>query len=203
MIALAIGNGESRTGIDLNKFKQDYILVGCNALQRDTEVEHLVCCDRRMIDEALHSPNTTQTQIYVRNDWYDFYSAQDNRIRAVPELPYKGNKKVDMPIHWGSGPYALLVAANLPVTNILLVGFDLYPANETFNNVYKNTKNYQKENSNPIDYSFWEYQISKIFENFPNKSFIIFNHEDWKMPKSWNRSNVSFEVLVTKNLTFA
>jgi len=201
VIALAIGNGESRKQIELNNIKKNFTFIGCNAIQRDIEVDHLICCDRRMIEESLISNNTSNTKIYVREDYLSFYQSKDDRIHSVPDLPYSSNSKVDMPIHWGSGPYAVLLAATLTVEKIFLLGFDLYSNNDFFNNVYKDTKNYKNSDSKPIDYSFWEYQIAKVFECFPNKNFVVLNGQNWQMPLSWKKRNVFFEVLVTKNLT--
>jgi len=200
---LVIGNGESRSTINLTPFLSNHILVGCNAIHRDIQVTHLICCDRRMIEESIASKNTSKTKIYVRNEYIDFYSRNDERIKVLPQLPYQGKNKIDMPIHWGSGPYSLLVSAGLQSNRIKLIGFDLYSKNNFVNNIYKDSKHYNKKDSKPIDHSFWEYQIAKVFEYFPNKEFIIYNSEDWKMPNLWKRSNVSFEVLATKNLTFA
>lgn len=202
MKAIAIGNGESRSSVNLLDFDGN-ILVGCNAIQRDIQVDHIVCCDRRMVDEAIKSKNTSNTKIHIRPDYFNFYQKNDKRISRLPELPYEGNTKADMPIHWGSGSYAVLVAANQSVDTVELIGFDLYPVNEKFNNVYKDTKHYKNKESSPIDYSFWEYQISKVFRYFPDKKFIVKNYENWKMPSSWLQSNVSFQVLATKNLTIA
>jgi len=67
--ALVIGNGESRRNLDLNSLKIHNILIGCNAIHRDVTVDHLVCCDRRMVEEAVQNPDTTNTEIYVREDW--------------------------------------------------------------------------------------------------------------------------------------
>jgi hypothetical protein len=203
MFALAVGNGESRSGIDLTQFKEKSIIVGCNALHRDLEIEHVVCCDRRMIDECLASDNTRNSYIYVREDWFEHYRKIDRRIRPVPWLPYEGPTKADDPKHWGSGPYAVLIAADLEEkpSTIVLLGFDLYPMNDSFNNIYKNTKNYNKETARPIDYSFWEYQTAKVFEHYRDRQFIILNRPDWTMPRRWQRTNVSFRVLDTKNLT--
>ena len=50
---LVIGNGESRTSIDINKLQGPKI--GCNAILRDFKVDHLVCVDRPMLQEALNS----------------------------------------------------------------------------------------------------------------------------------------------------
>jgi len=202
--SLVIGNGESRKDFTLTNFSNNYKLIGCNAVHRDIEVDHLVCCDRRMVEESIHSENTLNTKIYARHDWFKYYRKikKDKRIYQVPELPYIGNLKQDQPIHWGSGTYAVLLAATLS-QRVCLIGFDLYPVSEKVNNLYKNTNNYSKAAANPVDYSFWEYQIGKVFQHFPNNEFVVLNTPDWKMPKVWNRPNVKFEVLATKNLTFA
>lgn len=205
MPVLVIGNGESRKNLDLNIFKNHFTIVGCNALHRDMEVDHLICCDRRMVEEASAGINTANTKIYVRPDWFRYYRKiqKDKRINQVPDLIYEGNLKQDNPVHWGSGPYAVLVAAGLDSSEVRMIGFDLYPVNEKLNNVYKDTKNYGKKDANPIDYNFWIYQIGKVFQHHPNKNFIIMNDHNWKMPNLWKHPNVSFEVLATKNLTLA
>lgn len=195
-ISLVVGNGESRAGIDIAKFAEDqtYILVGCNAIHRDTRVNHLVCCDRRMVEEAVKSENTRHTKIHVRPDWYRYFRKirKDKRVEQVPDLPYEGILKQDQPLHWGSGPYAVLVAAELSNT-VLMVGFDLYPTNDKVNNIYKGTQNYSEKDSKPVDPSYWIYQIGKIFEHYPDKDFLIWNHAGWEMPQQWKYPNVRFE----------
>lgn len=197
MPILVIGNGESRKHINLKEFSKDYTLVGCNAIHRDMEVEHLVCCDRRMVEEATHSGNTSLTKIYARPDWARHYRKiqKDKRVHQVPDLPYEGELKQDQPIHWGSGPYAVLLASRLDSSDITLIGFDLYPSNEKVNNIYKGTEHYSKKESNPVDYNFWIYQIAKVFKYSPDKKFIIKNKSDWKVPREWKYGNVIFEPL--------
>lgn len=188
-----IGNGESRNNLNLNSLKINNILVGCNALHRDIIVDHLVCCDRRMVEEAVANPTTKSTTIYVRQDWFKYYrKIQKNKnIQLVPPLPYQGEHKIDRPEHWGSGGYAVLVAANLS-KEVSLIGFDLYSKNNKVNNVYKNTKNYSKDDAQAVDYSFWIYQTAKIFQYYPNVKFTVFNKLDWQPPKEWQQDNVSF-----------
>ena len=201
--SLVIGNGESRANINLSQFVDKFNTIGCNAVHRDVAVNHLICCDRRMVEESLNSINTINTKIYVRKDYIDYYSKLDNRIHLLPEIPYTSKNKIDNPINWGSGPYALLVSANLSPNKIIMLGFDLYAKDNMFNNIYKGTNHYQTKKSKPVDYSYWEYQIAKVFTSYSNKKFIVLNKEDWKMPTLWNLPNVEFEVLATKNLTFA
>ena len=193
--ALVIGNGESRIGIDLSKIKDRYVLVGCNAIHRDVKVDHLICCDRRMAEEATNNPDTKSTFIYVRDSWYHYYRKilKNKNIKEVPQVPYQGNLKQDQPEHWGSGGYAVLVAAAEGFTDVSLIGFDLYSKNNNVNNVYKGTENYSKAESQSVDHSYWIYQIAQVFIHYPNINFTIFNEADWALPKEWQLPNVKFE----------
>ena len=192
-IALAIGNGESRRSLDLNSIKSDFITVGCNALHRDFIPTHLVCCDARMVREALENPLTNNCQIHVRENWHQYFRKilKNKHIKLLPALPYQGTLRPDNHIHWGSGPYAVLIAAMQEVDTVYLVGFDLYGRNNLVNNVYKGTDNYQGSQTAAVDHSYWVYQISKIFDCFPNKKFIIVNHSSWNLPLEWQKSNTS------------
>ncbi len=149
-----------------------------------------------MAEEATKScPQSTL--IYVREDWYHYFrKIQKNKsIRQVPELPYKSIDRQDQPFHWGSGPYAILLAAQQDAEEINLYGFDLYPINNKVNNVYKDTPNYASATGQAVDPSYWIYQISKIFESYHNKTFILHNTKDWPVPKEWQKSNVKFVAL--------
>lgn len=192
--AVVIGNGESRRSIDIESLKINNVLIGCNAVHRDIVVDHLVCCDRRMVEEAVDNPTTEHTEIYVREDWFKYYRKTQKRknIVTVPGLPYQGEQRQDRPEHWGSGGYALLVAAQLGFDNISLVGFDLYSKNNKVNNVYKDTVNYSAADQQSVDYSYWVYQVSKVFQYFPNISFTVINDQSWTMPKEWQQTNVQF-----------
>lgn len=191
---LVIGNGESRKNLDLNQLKNNYsITVGCNALHRETSVNHLICCDKRMVEEAIVSPNTVNSQIWVRDDWYRHFRKvrKDRRIFCIPDLPYQGKCKEDQKIHWNSGPSALLVACSLCPDEIFLLGFDLYPADGKINNIYKGTVNYKEPDSKPVDHSFWVYQIGKVFRYNPSIKFTVYNKKNWKFPIEWNYVNVN------------
>jgi uncharacterized Rossmann fold enzyme len=195
--ALVIGNGESRCAINLNLFKHTHILFGCNALHRDLTVHHLVCCDKRMADESTINPNTKNTLIYVRDNWFHYFKKikKNKNIRALPALPFLETTKKDHPDHWGSGAYSVFLAASLGFKEIELVGFDLYSNNNFINNVYKGTQNYSKTDAQPIDPSYWIYQLSKTFDYFSCTEFIIRNRSNWMIPKEWQKNNVKFLAL--------
>lgn len=175
---IVIGNGESRAGIDLNKIHDTKI--GCNAIHRDFHVDHLVCVDIRTLKEA-QSRNLTNTDIWSRDN-------------LPPVLD--GNQRADLPQHWGSGPYAVLLATTLS-NDIKLIGFDLYSENRLVNNIYKDTANYDKADRPAVDPKYWIYQISRIFTAHPDKYFTVYNQAGWQLPDSWRLANVEFKTLDT------
>ena len=188
--ALVVGNGESRLPFDLKGIKDHFSLIGCNAIYRDVEVPYLVCCDQRMVLEAIRKTNPNKTKIYTRRKW--LIGFDDYEIESVPELPYVGELRQDQSQHWNSGPYAVLLACTMKFDEIFLLGFDLYSYDSKVNNVYKDTENYQGSDTRSIDPQYWIYQISKLFGIYKDKKFIVVNKQDWKLPVSWNLPNVSF-----------
>jgi hypothetical protein len=197
---LVVGNGESRKNIQLKNF--NYSVIGCNALHRDFTVNHLVCCDRRMADEAVNNPNMKNSLIYVREDWFHYFRKilKNKNIQHLPPIPFVGELKKDQPEHWGSGCYAVLLAAHLKFQEIQLLGFDLYPIKDRINNVYKGTQNYSKIDSQGVDYSYWVYQIAQVFRYYSDSKFIIFNVLDWKIPQEWVLPNVEFKNIEQLNV---
>lgn len=195
--AVVVGNGESRLTIDLPPLRTESIMIGCNAIHRDITVDHLVCCDRRMVDEAINNERTADTFIYVREEWHHYFRKikKNKNIRTVPALPYQGTTKADHPEHWGSGCYAVLLALELGCADVTLIGFDLYYSNNKVNNIYKGTNNYANVDAKPVDFSYWVYQISKIFQCYPNTQFTIVNVPNWQMPPQWQQSNVKFQPI--------
>jgi hypothetical protein len=194
--ALVIGNGESRSQIDFKNY-QSYTLIGCNAIHRDITVDHLICCDRRMAEEATNNPNTKNSQVYVRPTWFNYFRKikKNKNVKHLPPLPYKGETKKDDPDHWGSGGFAVLLAAVLQYQYIELIGFDLYPTDQAVNNIYKDTQNYAKLGSRPVDPSYWIYQIGQIFRYYPDTTFVIRNKALWKIPEEWQKNNVEFVAI--------
>jgi hypothetical protein len=184
----AVGNGESRSSINLNQIKD--IKVGCNAIFRDCVVEHIVCVDRRMINEALQVGANLDSLLYTRKDWFEGYK-ENKRIRLVPDLPYVGSERADDGWHWGSGPYCVLLATKLSKTaEVKMLGFDLYGIDKKVNNIYKDSPNYDSSSKREVDPRYWIYQIGKVFECFPNTKFTIYQDDKWTMPKSWKLANV-------------
>jgi hypothetical protein len=147
-----------------------------------------------MVQEALDAK--FKGTIYTRTDWSHFFKKPP--VTILPELPYKGNTRPDEPFQWGSGPYAVLLAAMLD-DHINLVGFDLHSPTRYVNNIYKDTANYSAASKSAVDPRYWIYQISQVFAAFPDKYFVVFNNANWQLPTSWNLANVEFKTI--DNLT--
>lgn len=186
---LVIGNGESRKNIDLTKVNST--MFGCNALHRDTVVRHLICVDRKMVREAIQANYNQTSFIYTRKCWFEEFADYKN-LRILPDLPYAGSERYDEPIHWGSGPYALLTAIKTlkQDTTIKVIGFDLYGDQRgKVNNVYKDTDNYDLSIKSAVDPRYWIKQVGILIKLFPSINFIFYNVENWKVPKQWKYKN--------------
>ena|SRR6056300_933193 len=186
---LVIGNGESRKNIDLTKVNST--MFGCNALHRDTVVRHLICVDRKMVREAIQANYNQTSFIYTRECWFEEFADYKN-LRILPGLPYAGSERYDEPIHWGSGPYALLTAIKTlkQDTTIKVIGFDLYGDQRgKVNNVYKDTDNYDLSIKSAVDPRYWIKQVGILIKLFPSINFIFYNVENWKVPKQWKYKN--------------
>jgi len=189
----AIGNGESRSTIDIGKL--DGPKSGCNALYRDYYTDYLICVDKRMVQEALNAKvNLNNTLVYTRPDWYPRF--KNIGVRQVPPLPYKGDQRWDEPFQWGSGPYAVLVAALFAKEKYVnLIGFDLHSKTKTVNNIYKGTPNYDDTDKKAVDPRYWIHQIGMVFSCFPKIKFTIYQDDEWELPKAWNYSNVKVDTI--------
>jgi len=186
------GNGESRTSVNIDNLVGTK--VGCNAIYRDYNMDHLICVDRRMVQESLDKAANEHSYIYTREDWVGRFNAP--RVRSVPKLPYVGTQRWDEPFQWGSGPYAVLLAAKLcNDRTVHLIGFDLHSTTSTINNVYKGTSNYDSVDKRPIDPRYWIHQIGMVFKYYTKINFIIHQNIPWQIPQAWKLLNVSVDNL--------
>ena len=76
------GNGESRTSVNIDNLNGTKI--GCNAIYRDYTMDHLVCVDRRMVNEVIGDlQKNNYALVYTREDWLSQYK-QFKRVQVVP-----------------------------------------------------------------------------------------------------------------------
>jgi len=184
-----IGNGESRKNVNLKSLNG--MTIGCNAIHRDHVCDSIIAVDRRMVTEIVNNSLYQNIPIYTRPDWITNFKNYKN-VHVVPELPYQGDQRWDNPWHWNSGPFAVLLGCLHNPKTINLLGFDLYGINNRVNNLYKNTKNYDKEDHHAIGNDHWLHQLAKLFDYFSDIQFIQWQTKDWTLPDKW---------LYSKNLT--
>lgn len=139
-----LGNGTSRSGIDLSKLKNYGTVYGCNALYREFSPDHLIAVDSKMILEII------DTGYHFKNL---VWSNPNQTTKKIPNLnlmtPHLG---------WSSGPTALYLASLHAHDEIYILGFDyvgLGASTELVNNLYADTKNYKKLNDRATYYGNW------------------------------------------------
>lgn len=145
-----------------------------------------------MVEESV---KITDSKIYTREENYKRKVFSKNIVCPFPELPFPREQRKDEPRNWGSGPYAVYLAALGDFKTIYLLGFDLYGREGKINNLYKGTENYSDTSKKSVDPAYWIYQISKIFKFYSNKQFVLINDRNWKIPYEWQLDNVSFSSL--------
>jgi len=181
--SFVIGNGESRSSVDLEACKKRGLTVGCNAIVRDFNPHIVSAADQRMVEQIQRTDYVGK--LYTRPDWNSKLL-----VDAYPSLPYQGNKREDDAWHWNSGPHAVNIACVSKhagwfgkKTNLcFLIGFDLTQSDQP-NNVYKNTEGYDNK---VINTKYWHYQLNKLFKHYPSVTFIWIAPDEYKCPKTWH-----------------
>lgn len=185
-IVSVIGNGESRIGFDIGQMKQFGDVVGCNAIARDYELDHYIAVDKRVCQEVANLTQNKNIPVYTRADWHASFSFFPN-VKLVPDLPYQDKNRWDKPFHWGSGPYALLLACTLNPDIVFVIGCDLWGIEEDRkreNNIYKGTACYAPR-KDAVDPSYWIKQFKKCFEIYNQTRFIYITPDKWTKPEEW------------------
>lgn len=183
-IAFCVGNGESRQGYDIQSLSQYGKIFGANAYHRDNVPDFLVCCDKRMVQEALNNKNY-KGPIYTRPDWISAFA--DPRVFKLPNFTWTEDLKWRQHFHWGSGLHAVHLACKMKHNLIIVIGHDLYGIDNKHNNIYKGTNNYQAADHHAVDPSFWIKQFRLLFETFPRIQFFMCHKDlaNWKIPDIW------------------
>ena len=172
--AFVIGNGGSRSGVDLSSIKHKGTMFGCNALYRDLHYDfdlphYLIAIDERIIDEIKNS---------------DFPS---KRFIEPPE----NEKWEPVELHWGravkedwnparprsnAGVNAVLEAVKRGFTDIWMIGMDFLVVDETIavSNQYHGTHAYEMEtratladSRNRMQYMGW------VIEKYVDINFVF------------------------------
>lgn len=156
-VAFVLGNGQSRTALDLLALSRLAPVYGCNALFRQFEPAVLVSTDA-LISQAIQESG---------------YSATNVHYTRKP-LPALGAKRIPQQYYgFSSGPAAVGIAAIDQYQRIYLIGFDLGPTTTGhFNNVYADTEFYKKSSAAPTYTGNWVRQLTTVSQDFPVVQFV-------------------------------
>ena len=154
--AFVLGNGVSRQLVDLNNLRHLGQIYGCNALYRDFVPDVLVSTDKPISARIQDSGYPQNNRFYTRRP------VPGNGANPVPQKYYG----------YSSGPIAASIAALDGAVIIYLVGFDMGPVNNHFNNVYADTEFYKKSSALPTFTGNWARQLTQIMRDFSNTAFV-------------------------------
>ena len=182
MKATVIGNGESRQGFDLTTL--DGVTYGCNALYRDFLCDYLVCVDKRMVREALEGGY--KNPIYTGNQW----NFNESNVCILPPFTWEENEKWEKHYQWNSGVHAVWLALQTPaLTELTIIGFDLYSKDEKVNNLYKDTLNYESSDHHAVGHQHWVLQFERMFGLYPNVRFNYYVPVGFRVPEDWQKKS--------------
>jgi hypothetical protein len=154
--AFVLGNGVSRQDVDLNNLKHFGPIYGCNALYRDFTPTVLVSTDRPISERIQNSGYALKHNFYTRRP------ISGSGANPVPQK-YFG---------YSSGPLATGIAAINGNRLIYLIGFDMGPVHNHFNNVYANTEFYKKSSAVPTYTGNWVNQLKTVMTDYPATLFV-------------------------------
>ena len=155
-IAFVLGNGVSRRNIELARLKQLGSVYGCNALYRDFAPDCLVATDRPISQQIQESGYSKQHRFYTRKPM------QDSGAFVIPQRYYANS----------SGPVACAIAAMDGHKKLYMLGYDMGPNQQRFNNVYAGTDFYKSLDAVPTFTGNWVRQLVQISRDFLKIQFI-------------------------------
>lgn len=174
--AFVVGNGTSRSTIDLESLKNKGIIYGCNALYREFDPHYLIAVDTKMILEINKSKVqhkipvwTNRNKMYAKFTGFNYFE------------PSKG---------WSSGPTALWKASEDGADEIYILGFDYKGIGENqdkVNNMYSGTFNYKKTGERATYFGNWLKQTVTTIQKFPKKRYIRVIGSSGYVPKELSK----------------
>jgi hypothetical protein len=145
-IAFIVGNGISRSSIDLSSLKDKGSIIGCNALYRDfLDYDYLVAIDDGMIEELQENANDERLIIPPQDERWEDSRYSNIRRRS------------------NAGMNAMFEAIRMDHNKLYCLGFDfLLKSKESISNIYEDTNCYgpethavQSDNIYRIKYLNW------------------------------------------------
>ncbi len=184
MIGFVIGNGESRTGYNLERLRSYGPIYGCNALYRDFIPDVLIAVDKKMIDEILDKDVNTEF----------IYRQKDNE--GLLYLKSTRNNQVYVDKGYASGATAVsLMCARYysDLTKVFLIGFDIYSTTGKINNIYKGTPCYASPDRAPTYPVNWIEKLARVFiANRHIMFYRVHDNKNLKVPEWLDIDNIRY-----------
>ena len=179
-IAFVIGNGHSRSVFDLSQLKDKGIIYGCNLLIEEMQLDNTVACDRHMVVHLIAQGFDKVTNLWTRQRWA---KTVEGNIKPLPDPVEQPKVRYDQEIHWNSGVHAVNLAANQGSDVVVMIGFDLWPREDGFNNIYQSRSEFYSGKA--IDPSHWIHQLGRCYDRYSDVSFVQIQPSSWKDPEDW------------------
>jgi hypothetical protein len=181
--AFVLGNGLSRSDIDITKLKKHGKVYGCNAIYREMSVDYLIAVDTKMINEIVES------KYHLTNPVWTNPNSVTQKIKEINLFkPSFG---------WSSGPTALHLASTHGYEDIYILGFDYVgtgPNRDFVNNMYAGSKNYKKVNDLATYYGNWLKQTATCINQNPKTKYFRVVEEDSFIPKELSEIQNLFHI---------
>lgn len=163
--AFVLGNGQSRSNVNIAALNGYGMIYGCNALYREFSPDHLIAVDVKMVNEIISSG-------YHRT--HNVWTNPNKGIKSKESInilnPHRG---------WSSGPTALWLAAQNNHQEIYILGFDYQGIKGRFNNIYADTFNYKKSSDPATYHGNWLSQTEKVIKEYRHIRFTrVVNQTD-------------------------
>ena len=169
--AFVVGNGTSRSSINLQLLKDKGKVYGCNALYREFVPDYLIAVDVKMILEINKAGYQNKNIVWTN---------PNKAYREFKNFNYFNPSK-----GWSSGPTALYLASEHDNDEIYILGFDYQGLGDKVNNIYADTKNYKKSSDKATYFGNWLKQTMITCQKFPKKRYIRVLDENGYIPKEF------------------
>lgn len=190
-ISFVVGNGLSRSSINIPQLKLYGTVYGCNALYRDVAPHHLIAVDKKMIIEIVNSG-------YHKN--HSVWTNPNKSYENIKELNFFNPSR-----GWSSGPTALRMASEKEPKEIYILGFDFKGAGSDrskFNNIYADTHNYKQSNETATFHGNWVRQTVDTIKYYSTiKYYRVIQSDNFcpsELNKCVNLSNITIEKFQKK-----
>ena len=177
--AFVLGNGESRKGIKVSELQKHGTVFACNGVYRTERPDYLVAVDPKMIFEIGETDYPKNNQV-----WSNFNHQYNKKPTIMNHV-----KWFKPSLGWSSGPTALKMAADKgQFKTIYILGFDFqgHPRDHkshrfSFNNLFKDTRNYKRSVDESTYYGNWMNQTKRVLRDYPKIQFIrVVNPQGFK-----------------------